>query len=64
MQAVVRNALADPYILGINSGASTGAALAIFFGVGAGFADVLQGRPLSVHLWRRPWCSSLARQED
>lgn len=42
LQAMVRNALADPYILGINSGASTGAALAIFFGVGAGFADVLQ----------------------
>lgn len=42
LQAVVRNALADPYILGINSGASTGAALATLFGVSAGFADVLQ----------------------
>ncbi|KAA8726971.1 FecCD family ABC transporter permease [Corynebacterium phocae] len=37
LQAVVRNILADPYVLGINSGASTGAALAILFGVGAGF---------------------------
>ena len=44
LQAVVRNALADPYILGINSGASTGAALAILFGVGAGFGEyALQG---------------------
>lgn len=44
LQAVVRNLLADPYILGINSGASTGAALAILFGVGAGFGEyALQG---------------------
>src|SRR5690625_4592050 len=35
LQAVVRNMLADPFTLGINSGASTGAALAILFGVGA-----------------------------
>ncbi|VDG76319.1 ABC transporter integral membrane protein [Actinobaculum suis] len=44
LQAVVRNVLADPYTLGINSGASTGAALAILFGVGAGFGQfALQG---------------------
>jgi iron complex transport system permease protein len=36
LQAVVRNPLAEPYILGISSGASTGAAAAILFGVGAG----------------------------
>lgn len=36
MQAVVRNMLADPYILGISGGASTGAAAAILFGVAAG----------------------------
>lgn len=35
LQAIVGNPLADPYILGINSGASTGAALAILFGAGA-----------------------------
>lgn len=35
LQAIVSNPLADPYILGINSGASTGAALAILFGAGA-----------------------------
>lgn len=37
MQAVVKNALADPYILGISSGASLGATLAIMLGIGALF---------------------------
>lgn len=37
LQAMVRNVLADPYLLGINSGASTGAAAAILLGVGAGW---------------------------
>lgn len=37
MQAVVRNPLADPYILGISSGASLGAVCAIFLGAGARF---------------------------
>jgi iron complex transport system permease protein len=36
LQALVRNVLADPYVLGVTSGASTGAAAAILFGVGAG----------------------------
>ena len=35
MQAVVKNPLADPYVLGISSGASLGATLAIMLGVGA-----------------------------
>lgn len=39
LQAMVRNVLADPYLLGINSGASTGAALSILFGIGAGLAE-------------------------
>ncbi|MFG1922582.1 FecCD family ABC transporter permease [Cryptosporangium sp. NPDC048952] len=39
LQAMVRNVLADPYLLGINSGASSGAAAAILFGVGAGFGE-------------------------
>lgn len=39
MQALVRNALADPYILGVNSGASAGAAAATLFGLGAGFGS-------------------------
>lgn len=37
MQAVVKNPLADPYVLGISSGASLGATLAIMAGVGAVF---------------------------
>lgn len=36
IQALVRNILADPYLLGISSGASTGAAASILFGVGSG----------------------------
>lgn len=39
LQAMVRNVLADPYLLGVNSGASSGAAAAILFGVGAAFAE-------------------------
>ena len=33
MQAMVRNPLADPYLLGVSSGAATGAVLVLFFGV-------------------------------
>lgn len=36
LQAMVRNVLADPYILGVTAGASTGAAATILFGIGAG----------------------------
>lgn len=36
LQALVRNPLAEPYILGVSSGASTGAAAALLFGVGSG----------------------------
>lgn len=36
MQAVVQNPLADPYILGISSGASLGATIAIMVGFGSG----------------------------
>lgn len=35
MQAVVQNPLADPYIIGISSGASLGATVAILFGFGS-----------------------------
>lgn len=34
LQAMVRNVLADPYLIGVTSGASTGAAATILFGVG------------------------------
>lgn len=36
LQALVRNVLADPFLLGVSSGASTGAVATILFGVGAG----------------------------
>lgn len=39
LQAMVRNPLADPQLLGINSGASCGAAAAILFGFGAGLSE-------------------------
>jgi len=39
MQAIVKNPLADPYILGISSGASLGATLAVLAGVGAVFGS-------------------------
>jgi iron complex transport system permease protein len=35
LQCVVGNPMAEPYVLGVTSGASTGAAAAILFGVGA-----------------------------
>jgi len=35
LQALLRNALADPYVLGVSSGAALGAAVAILLGVGA-----------------------------
>lgn len=35
MQAIVKNPLADPYVLGLSSGASLGATLAILLGVGS-----------------------------
>lgn len=41
LQAMVRNVLADPYLLGVNSGASTGAAAAILFGAGTGLSAAL-----------------------
>lgn len=39
MQAVVKNPLADPYILGVSSGASLGATLAILLGIGTRFGS-------------------------
>ncbi|WP_432510925.1 FecCD family ABC transporter permease [Kineococcus sp. SYSU DK001] len=39
LQAMVRNVLADPYVLGINSGASCGAAAAILFGAFASLGE-------------------------
>lgn len=43
MQAVVKNPLADPYILGISSGASLGATAAILLGVGVALGENFVG---------------------
>lgn len=43
MQAVVKNPLADPYILGVSSGASLGATAAILLGVGVALGENFVG---------------------
>ena len=43
MQALLRNALADPYILGISAGASTGAVTVMVLGLGAGTLSLSVG---------------------
>lgn len=40
IQSLVRNPLADPYLLGISAGASTGAAASILFGIGSGLGAI------------------------
>ena len=37
LQALLRNPLADPYVLGVSSGAALGAAVGVLFGLGATF---------------------------
>lgn len=37
MQAIFRNPMADPYIMGVSSGAALGAACTVFLGIGAAF---------------------------
>lgn len=43
LQSLLRNALADPYLLGISAGASTGAVLVTVAGVGAGAISMSVG---------------------
>ncbi|MFE6816074.1 FecCD family ABC transporter permease [Streptomyces sp. NPDC057677] len=43
LQAVTRNALADPYLLGVSSGASTGAVAVVVLGIGASTLGVTGG---------------------
>lgn len=43
LQALVRNALADPYLLGVSAGASTGAVAVTIMGVGAGAIGISGG---------------------
>ena len=54
MQAIVKNPLADPYILGVSSGASLGATLAILLGVGTAFGANWALWPFWGR-WRPPW---------
>lgn len=43
LQAVTRNALAEPYLLGVSSGASTGAVLVLVLGFGSGVLSLSAG---------------------
>ncbi|SFN07321.1 iron complex transport system permease protein [Izhakiella capsodis] len=43
LQALLRNALAEPYLLGISAGASTGAVLVMLIGIGGGILSVSVG---------------------
>lgn len=43
LQALLRNALADPYLLGISAGASTGAVMVTVAGIGAGLISMSAG---------------------
>lgn len=43
-QAILRNPLADPYVLGVSGGASIGGVLALLTGVGAGITVTVLGR--------------------
>ncbi|GAB3575326.1 iron chelate uptake ABC transporter family permease subunit [Amycolatopsis endophytica] len=43
MQSLLRNPLADPFVLGVSSGASTGAVLVVVLGVGGGVVSLSVG---------------------
>ncbi|MET0822707.1 MAG: iron chelate uptake ABC transporter family permease subunit [Aeromicrobium sp.] len=43
MQSLLRNPLADPFVLGISSGASTGAVMVVVLGVGGGIVSLSAG---------------------
>ncbi|WP_055565910.1 iron chelate uptake ABC transporter family permease subunit [Streptomyces atriruber] len=43
MQSLLRNPLADPFVLGVSSGASTGAVAVVVLGVGGGVVSVSAG---------------------
>ncbi|NLE05889.1 MAG: iron chelate uptake ABC transporter family permease subunit, partial [Crenarchaeota archaeon] len=46
LQALLRNPMADPYIIGISAGASFGATIAMVFGVGASLFGILYAIPI------------------
>ncbi len=43
LQSLLRNPLADPFVLGVSSGASTGAVMIVVLGVGAGSVGLASG---------------------
>lgn len=43
MQSLLRNPLADPFVLGVSSGASTGAVLVVILGIGGGTLSLSTG---------------------
>lgn len=43
LQSLVRNALADPYLLGVSAGASTGAVAVTILGLGGGLVGIMAG---------------------
>jgi iron complex transport system permease protein len=45
LQSLLKNALAEPYVLGVSAGASTGAVSVVVLGIGTG-AVSLSGGPL------------------
>ncbi|MFC0407635.1 FecCD family ABC transporter permease [Roseomonas elaeocarpi] len=50
LQALLRNPLAEPYVLGISAGASTGAVAVVILGLGAGTLGASLGLPLGLPL--------------
>lgn len=56
MQAIVKNPLADPYILGVSSGASLGATIAIMLGVGS----LIGGNFVGIMAFAGALCTSFA----
>ena len=58
MQAIVQNPLADPYVLGISSGASLGATLAIMLGVGGFLGGNSVGVPAFIGAMVTFFCSN------
>ncbi|MFQ6080541.1 MAG: FecCD family ABC transporter permease [Candidatus Bathyarchaeia archaeon] len=51
LQGLLRNPMADPYIIGISAGASLGASLAIAFGIGFSFFGLLYSIPLTAFVF-------------
>ncbi|MFD7624767.1 FecCD family ABC transporter permease [Streptomyces sp. NPDC059851] len=60
LQALVRNQLADPFLLGASSGASAGAVLVIVLGAGAGTAGAAGGAGVPAAAFAGSMCALVA----